>query len=81
MNNQNPKESKWEWMVEIRRIMVKYSRNGRFHKSGRPSSRMMRRVVRNDQQSNDNQQGSTSQPSVFKIFVPNNDDRFDSWGG
>ena len=78
VHNQHQTVSRWEWMVEIRRIMGKYSRNGRFYKLRHLSSRMMRRFHRHP---HDDQQASTSEAPIINIFAPNNDDRFDAWGG
>ena len=47
-------------------------------------SRTVRRIVRNDQENpenNQHRQRSTEEPPIVKIFAPNNNDRFDSWGG
>ena len=72
----NSKESEWTEIILRTFWMFRISRQLFRHQSSRT------RVIRNalpEQEINNHKQRSTRPP--FNVFVPTNDDRFDTWGG
>ena len=72
----NSKESEWTEIILRTFWMFRMSRQMFRHQSSRT------RVIRNalpEQEINNHKQRSTRPP--FNVFVPTNDDRFDTWGG
>ena len=70
-----------DWMVDIQRIIRKSSKNGPFRKLRHQYSRSLRSSIVIEQRNNNDQETRSTETPIFKIFAPDNGNRFDAWGG
>ena len=69
---------KSHWILDHQQQFTIEETKHSIHYKLRPRTRSMRPL---DQEINNHYQWTTRKPKIFNIFAPNNNNRFDNWGG